>query len=69
MEYLFFLGGVIFGSIVTFVMFKRREIYGEIKLDPKDDTCQVLMSTDKLIRKSTKRVIFTVDHHADLSQK
>lgn len=66
---LIFAGGVIAGSIVTFVIFKRQEIYGEIKLDPRDDTCQVLMSTEHLIRPNTKRVIFTVDRHADLSQK
>lgn len=66
---LVYTGGVVFGSIVTFVIFKRREVYGEILLDPKDDTCQVLMNTEKVIRPSTKRVIFTVDHNADLSQK
>ena len=69
MLYLFFTGGVILGSIITRVIVSRREIHGEILLDPKDDTCQVLMNTEKLIRPSTKRVIFTVDHHADLSQK
>lgn len=69
MIYLAYLGGVITGSIVLTIIFSFRETYGKLLIDPKEDTCQIQMSTEKVIKKRTKRVVLVVDHNADLSQK
>ena len=69
MLYLVFLGGVTFGSIVTRIIFCHYTSYGELKIDPINDTCQVCLNTEKTIKTRTKRVMLTIDHHADLSQK
>lgn len=69
MLYLVFLGGVVFGSIVTQIIFRHYTSYGELKIDPINNTCQVCLNTEQTIKTSTKRVILTIDHHADLSQK
>jgi hypothetical protein len=69
MLYLVFLGGVTFGSIVTRIIFRHYTSYGELKIDPINDTCQVCLNTEQTIKTRTKRVMLTIDHHADLSQK
>lgn len=69
MLYLVFLGGVAFGSILTQIIFRRYISYGELRIDPINDTCQVCLNTEQTINTTTKRVMLTVDHHADLSQK
>ena len=60
MLYLVFLGGVVFGSILMQIIFRRYTSYGELRIDP---------NTEQTIKTTTKRVMLTVDHHADLSQK
>lgn len=69
MLYLVFLGGVVFGSILMQIIFRRYTSYGELRIDPINDTCQVCLNTEQTIKTTTKRVMLTVDHHADLSQK
>ena len=69
MLYLVFLGGVAFGSILTQFIFRRYISYGELRIDQINDTCQVCLNTEQTIKTTTKRVMLTVDHHADPSQK
>lgn len=69
MLHLVFLGGVAFGSILMQIIFRHYISYGELKIDPINDTCQVCLNTEQTIKTTTKRVMLTVDHHADLSQK
>lgn len=64
-----YLGGVLIGSILMRIIMGFRETYGELLIDPNDDTCQIKMNTEKVIKKRTKRVILVVNHNADLSQK
>lgn len=64
-----YLGGVLIGSILMRIIMGFRETYGELLIDPKEDTCQVCMDTKKVIKKRTKRVVLVIDHNADLSQK
>lgn len=64
-----YLGGVLIGSILMRIIMGFRETYGELLIDPNNDTCQIKMSTEKVITKRTRRVILVVNHNADLSQK
>ena len=61
MIFLVYLGGVITGAITLSIIFGLRETYGELLIDPKEDTCMIKMDT--------KKVILVIDHNADLSQK
>ena len=64
-----YLGGVLIGSILMRIRMGFRETHGELLIDPNNDTCQIKMSTEKVITKRTRRVILVVNHNADLSQK
>lgn len=71
MEYLWFLLGVIFGSIaVCFLYFKRTES-GTLRIDQSDPEKDVyrldIKNLDDLSKK--KRIVLKVDPYADLSQK
>lgn len=71
MEYLWFLLGVIFGSIVVcFLYFKRTES-GTLRIDQSDPEKDVyrldIKNLDDLSKK--KRIVLKVDPYADLSQK
>lgn len=69
MYFLVYLGGVAIGSIMMCMIFGLRETYGKLLIDPREDTCQILINSEKAIKKRTKRIVLIVDHHADLSQK
>lgn len=71
MEYLWFLLGVIFGSIVVcFLYFKRTES-GTLRIDQSDPEKDVyrldIKNLDDLSKK--KRIVLKVDPYANLSQK
>lgn len=68
MIYLVFLGGVIFGSIITNIREYSRKSFGEFRIDPREDTCQVCLNTEDVIKTKKKRIVLKINHNADLSQ-
>lgn len=69
MIYLFFLGGVIFGSIITNIIINKRKTYGVIRIDHIHGTCQVLLNSEEISNKKKNKVVLDVIHNADLSHK
>lgn len=69
MIYLVFLIGVICGSIVTKIIENSHKSFGEFRVDPRENTCSVCLNTEDVIKSNKKRIVLTVDHNADLSQK
>lgn len=64
-----FLGGVITGIIITNIITMSRKSFGVLKIDPKEDVCQVCLNTSEVIQPNKKTIILRIDHNADLSQK
>ena len=69
MIYLVFLGGVIFGSIVTNIIIHKRKTHGVLRIDHVNETCQVLLNTDEIMDRSKNKVVLDVVHNANISQK
>lgn len=69
MIYLAFLGGVILGAIIANIIRFERTSFGELKIDPKEDICQVRLNTEDVIKTKKKKIVLKIDHQADLSQK
>lgn len=66
-----FIGGFICGLLVMYVILTRMNVVGTLKIDRSipDSYCfrLVVENDDVMLRK--KRIVFRVDHNADLSQK
>ena len=69
MIYLVFLGGVIFGSIVTNIIILKKKTYGVLRIDHVNETCQVLLNTDEILDRSKNKVVLDVVHNANISHK
>lgn len=69
MEFIFFIGGAIVGTICTLIFNDSHKTCGLIKIDHNDNTCQVVLTSDELANRKIKKVIFTIDHEADLSRE
>lgn len=71
MGYLLFLGGVIFGSIITQLLWLRKTSKGKLKIDHSDPEKDVyrfeIGDIDDLSKK--KYIYLNIDHNADLSQR
>lgn len=71
MLYVWFLMGVLIGSVISNVIFYLKSASGVFRIDrsnPEKDICRLeIDSLDKIDKK--KRLILKIDHHADLSQK
>ena len=69
MIYLAFLGGVIFGSILSNILRWEFTSFGVMKIDHRNKTCQVCLNTEEIIQKKKKKIVITIDHNANLSQE
>ena len=66
---LLFLAGIILGAIVSNIIRFERTSFGKLKIDPKENVCQVCLNTEDVIKSKKKKIVLEIDHHADLSQK
>lgn len=66
---LLFLVGIILGAIVSSIIRFERTSFGKLKIDPKENVCQVCLNTEDVIKSKKKKIVLKIDHHADLSQK
>lgn len=69
MIYLVFLGGVILGSIISNIIRFEHTSFGVLKIDPKEDVCQVCLNTEDVIKTNKKKIVLMIEHNVDLSPK
>lgn len=67
MELLFFLGGVLFGSLVVSAIHCSKISYGTITIYEEKEVCNIAMNTEELVNVKTKQVALQVVHKS--SQK
>lgn len=64
-----YLIGVIIGIILTVLYYKKNRIAGIIDVDHELGTCRFHLSSDDLANRRNTKVIFTINHDADLSRE
>lgn len=69
MEFLYFIGGAILGSIFSSLLSKCNKTYGIIKVDHKLQACKLHVTSTDLLNRSTKKAVFDIDHNSDLSRE
>lgn len=62
MELLFFLGGAIFGILVSSLVHITKVSYGTVTIDEEKEVCNVAMNTRELVNHKTKQVMLKVVH-------
>lgn len=62
MELLFFLGGVIFGTLVSSLIHTSKVSYGTITIDEEKEVYNIAMNTEELVNHKTKQVMLKVVH-------
>lgn len=67
MYYLWFLGGVFIGSILSNMFFRFRTKTGVLEIDPIEQTHQ--LKINGVLTNRTRKLLLKIDHYADLSQK
>ena len=40
-----------------------------LKIDPKEDVCQVCLNTEDVIKTNKKKIVLKIEHNVDLSPK
>ena len=69
MEIIYILLGIIVGICIIKIIDIFKKVQGTITVDHESGLCSVFISTDKLTKTSTKRVIFEVRHDAILPRE
>ena len=62
MELLFFLGGVILGTLVSMMIHTSKISYGTITIDEEKEVYNIAMNTEELVNRKTKQVMLKVVH-------
>ena len=69
MEFIFLLGGVILGIIITLIYRSRERIHGVIHIDHDTEQCTFEITSDQLTKRGNKIAVFYIDHNAQISRK
>lgn len=69
MIYLVFLIGVLFGAILSNILRFERTAFGVFKIDHREESCQVCLNTEDVMKTKKKKIVLKIDHDADFSQK
>lgn len=69
MEFIFLLGGVILGVIMTLIYRSRERIHGVIHIDHDTEQCTFEITSDQLTKRGNKIAVFYIDHNAQISRK
>lgn len=67
MEIICFIGGVVISTIVHIAI--NRKIYGVIDVDHKNNLCVARVTSNDLAERRPKKVMFKVNHNANLSRE
>ena len=69
MEFIFFIGGVIIGTIFTMIFKKYNKTFGIIDVDHSNGLCKIHITSEELSNYKTKKAIFTINHGAIISRE
>ena len=69
MGVLYFIGGVIVGTVITIIFNVRAKTYGIIRVDHNIESCFIEMASTDLADRKIKKAVFVIDHNANLSRK
>lgn len=69
MIYFVFLVGVLFGAILSNILRFEHAAFGVFRIDHREETCQVCLNTEDIMKTKKNKIILKIDHDADLSQK
>lgn len=69
MEFIFFVGGVVLGIILTLIHKSREKIHGVIHIDHNTEQCVFCLTNEELSNRKTKTAVFVVNHDATLSRE
>ena len=69
MEYLFLVGGIILGIVISIIFKSKNKIYGVIEVDHNTDMCKVHITSDELSNPNSKKAIFVIDHDGKISRE
>lgn len=69
MEFLFLILGILLGSIITYFINISKSSYGFIDVDHKTNMCNVHVTSDELADRKNKKVIFKINHDANISRE
>lgn len=67
--FLYFIGGIIVGILIMTIINIRKTIYGIIDVDTKTGMCRVHISSSELSNPKCKKVMFKINHDADISRE
>ncbi len=67
--FLYFIGGLIVGILIMTIINIRKTIYGIIDVDTKTGMCGVRISSSELANPKYKKVMFKINHDADISRE
>lgn len=69
MEFIFLIGGVILGVILTLIYKSRERIHGVIHIDHDTEQCTFNITSDQLTKRDKKIAVFYIDHNAQISRE
>lgn len=69
MDYLLFLGGVLFGAIISNILMYGFTTFGYLRIDHEHQLCQVQLDEMDCTKFHKRKVVLEIDHKANLSQK
>lgn len=69
MEFIFFAGGVILGTILTAIFKSKESIHGVIEVDHRTEQCIFRLTSDELQNPKNKKAVFSINHNANISRE
>lgn len=69
MEFIFLIGGVILGVILTLIYKSRERIHGVINIDHNTEQCTFSITSDQLTNRKNKIAVFYINHDAKISRE
>lgn len=69
MEYLFLLGGLAIGIILTNIYRTKERIHGIVHVDHETEQCIFSLISDQLSNRKKKIAVFVINHEAKISRE
>ena len=69
MEFIFLLGGVILGVILTLICKSNERIHGVVHIDHDTEQCKFSITSDQLTKRDKKIAVFYINHNAKISRE
>lgn len=69
MEFIFFAGGALVGTIITTVLKSQNKTHGVIDVDHYTEQCIFHITSAELSDRKTKKAVFKINHDAKISRE